>query len=98
MNVDWAATGAMLQGEGTLLGAGAVLIAAFVGANTFRSWRKQKVEERRMQQAEHILASAYKARRALKQVRHWLMSGYELGAAQETLKDNEQWQMLVAMT
>lgn len=91
--IDWAATGTMLQGIGTLVGAVAIIIAAVIGGTTFKSWRRQQVAGRKLSEAERILEATYKARRALKQVRHWLMSGYELSAAEKTLKDNEQWQM-----
>lgn len=92
-SIDWAATGAMLEGIGSMIGAAAVLIAAWLGATTFESWRKQQVAGRKLAQAERILEAAYKARRALKYVRGVMMWGYELSAAEEALKDNAQWQI-----
>jgi len=93
MTVDWAATGAMLQGEGTLLGAAAVIIAAIIGGTTFRSWRRQEVAGRKLAQAERILEATYKARRALSYVRSPMMWGHELKAAEDSLKDNDDWNM-----
>lgn len=92
---DWAATGAMLQGVGTLVGAAAVIVAAVIGGTTFKSWRKQQVAGRKLFQAERILEASYKARRALKFVRGPMMWGHELSAAEDALKDDEHWQMQV---
>jgi hypothetical protein len=91
MKVDWAATGAMLQGIGTLLGAITVLAAAIIGANTFARWRQQKLSERRIEQAERILTATYKVRRRLSYVRSPAMWGNELEAAEEKLKADGQW-------
>lgn len=87
-NIDWAATGTMLQGTGTLVGAVAVLVAAWLGATTFESWRRQQVAGRKLFQAERILEATYKARRALKYVRGPMMWAHELSAAEDTLKEN----------
>ena len=84
----------MLQGWGTLLGAGAVIYAAKKGADTFESWKRQKVAERRSDQAERILTATYKARRALKFVRSPMMWAHELNAAEKKLKeDAEEWKL-----
>lgn len=93
MKVDWVATGAMLQGEGAILGAVAVLIAAVIGGTTFKSWRRQEVAGRRLNQAERILEATYKARRALSYVRSPMMWGTELKVAEDALKENKDWQM-----
>lgn len=93
MTVDWAATGAMLQGIGTLVGAVAVIAAAIIGGTTFKSWRRQQVAGRKLFQAERILEASYKARRALKFVRGPMIWGHELAAAEEKLKDDPQWGM-----
>ena len=91
--IDWAATGTMVQGIGTVLGAVALLGAAWFGKTTFESWRQQQVAGRKLFQAERILEASYKARRALKFVRGPMMWGHELSAAEDTLKNDEQWQM-----
>jgi hypothetical protein len=82
----------MLQGLGTVVGAVAVLIAARLGATTFESWRKQQVGGRKLAQAERILEATYKARRALKYVRGVMMWAHELTAAEDALKENDEWQ------
>ena len=78
----------MLQGFATLVGSAAVLVAAKWGADTFGSWRRQKVMERHIEQAERILTATYKARRAFKYVRRPMTLAYELTAAEEKLKEN----------
>lgn len=85
----------MAQGVGTVLGALALLGAAWFGKTTFESWRKQQVAGRKLFQAERILEASYKARRALQYVREPMMWGHELAAAKQTLKDSEHWQMQV---
>ncbi|MBA4757402.1 hypothetical protein [Sphingosinicella sp.] len=89
--IDWAATGTMLQGWGTLIGAVAVFAAAWIGANTFNSWKRQKITERHIEQAERILTAVYKARRALSRVRSPLMSAHELSVAEDQLSGHENW-------
>lgn len=69
MIIDWSATGAMLSGLGTLIGAFAVIYATWVARDTFSIWKKQKIAERRMVLAEKILHSAYDAKRALDVIR-----------------------------
>ncbi|MFZ5706622.1 MAG: hypothetical protein ACOY5R_15335 [Pseudomonadota bacterium] len=87
--VDWAATGAMLQGIGTLAGVGAVLAGAKIAAN---AWKDQKLAERRLEMAERILTATHKGRRALAQVRSPMMWGHELGVAEENLKEDPSWE------
>jgi hypothetical protein len=81
----------MLQGIGTIGGAGAVVWAAIKGANTFDAWRRQKLAERKQDQAERILTAAYKGRRALGYVRGVMMWAHELHAAEEEMKVKEGW-------
>lgn len=88
---DWAATGAMLQGLGTIGGALAVIGAAWFGASTFQRWRQQKLSERRIEQAERILTATYKVRRQLSFVRSPAMWNNELDAAEAKLKESDQW-------
>lgn len=67
--VDWSATGSMLSGIGTIVGALAVIYAAHKGSQTFKQWRERKNEERRIELAEHVMTLAYKLRRAIEAVR-----------------------------
>ena len=55
--IDWAATGSMLQGIGTIGGVGAVIWGAVKATDT---WKQQKVAERRSDAAERILIATYK--------------------------------------
>lgn len=85
-NIDWVATGTMMQGVGTLGGAVAVYAAARMGLS---AWKHQKLAERNRDQAEAILHAAYNARRALGYLRSPWMSGGELVAAEEKLNSGQ---------
>lgn len=67
--IDWATTGSMLAGIGTIFGGGAVIYAARKGSDTFNQWRRQKSEERRIVLAEQVLTLAYRVRRAIDTIR-----------------------------
>lgn len=86
-NIDWTATGSMLSGIGTIIGSIAVIYAAHKGADTFRQWRKQKGEERRMDLAEQILTLAYKLRRAFEHIRSPGMLAGEITEVEVTLTE-----------
>lgn len=90
--IDWAATGTMLQGIGTLIGAVAVIAAAIIGSRTFNNWKRQKLAERHIEQAERILTATYKVRRGLSYVRSPMMWSHETDAAEEHLKANGEWE------
>ena len=87
-SVDWAATGSMLSGWATLFGAGAVVYAAHKGSDTFKQWRRQKNEERRIELAEQVLTLAYKLRRAIEGIRSPAMWAEEINATHEELRKN----------
>lgn len=87
--IDWAATGTMIQGVGTLGGAIAVYAAAKLG---LAAWKHQKLAERNRDQAEVILHAAYNARRALTYLRSPWMPGSESAAAEAKLDlDSPSW-------
>lgn len=92
-SIDWEATGAMLQGFGAFGGILAVVWAANKGASTFEGWKRQKIDERKQEQAERILTATYKCRRALEYVRGIMMWEHELRAAEQQLKEHESWQL-----
>lgn len=92
MTIDWQATGSMLQGLGTIGGVGAVLIAAKWGLASFDNWKRQKLAERQIEQAERILTATYRARRALDQVRSPMMWAAELDAAERHLETLDGWE------
>jgi hypothetical protein len=83
--------GSVLQGVGSLAGAFAVFYAAWLASDTFESWRRQKLSERRIEQAERILTATYKARRGLSNVRSPMIWAHELDAAEEKLKELNKW-------
>lgn len=83
--------GAVLQGVGALAQAFAIGFAAWVASDTYKGWRKQKLSERRIEQAERILTAAYNARRALGYVRSPLMEAHELSAAEAHLEKQVSW-------
>lgn len=88
-NVDWSATGAMLQGIGTIIGAGAVIIAALVGGTTFRAWRRQQLVQKHMTLAEQIMTLVFNAKEAIEGVRSPMKLQYELEEARKTLESSE---------
>lgn len=90
--IDWSATGTMLQGIGTVIGAIAVIAAAMIGSRTFDSWKRQKIAERHIDQAERILTATYKVRQKLSFVRSPAMWGHETENAEEQLKENGEWE------
>ena len=90
--IDWAATGTMLQGIATIIGAVAVIGAATIGSRTFENWKRQKLAERHIEQAERILTATYKVRRGLSYVRNPAMWGHETDAAEDQLKANGEWE------
>lgn len=94
--IDWAVTGTMLQGVGTIIGAIAVIVGAIIGSRTFNNWKRQKLAERHIEQAERILIATYKVRRGLSYVRSPMMWGHETAAAEEQLKANGEWEKVFA--
>lgn len=68
-----------------------MLAAAIIGSRTFDSWRRQKLSERRIEQAERILTATYKVRRSLSIVRNPMMFPHEIAAAEESLKASGEW-------
>ncbi|THD38319.1 MAG: hypothetical protein E7773_00770 [Sphingomonas sp.] len=86
--VDWAATGSMLQGIGTIVGAGAVMWGAAKGT---AAWKEQKRAERRLQMAEQILTATHRVRGAIAYVRGVMLWAHELNAAEEKLKEDAHW-------
>lgn len=85
--VDWAATGQMLSGVGTLAGALAVAYAAHKGSDTFKQWRAQKTEQRRIDLAEEVLTKAYDFQRTIRMLRSPATYVYE---AEEAIKSLEE--------
>ena len=67
--IDWAATGQMISGLGSLLGALAIIFAASKGVQTFDRWRMERIEERRIAIAEKILFKVNEFELGLEQVR-----------------------------
>jgi hypothetical protein len=88
--IDWEATGSMIQGIGTLLGAGAVLFGAFKAADL---WKEQKRAERRLEMAERILTATHKGRNALEYVRGPMMSAHELEDAEKKIRGREDFDL-----
>lgn len=85
--IDWNATGAMLSGIGTIVGAIAVLIAALVARISINQFRTQKITERLVEHAERILTATYKAHYALDHVRGRMLWAAELEVAEKKLRD-----------
>ncbi|MXP27916.1 hypothetical protein GRI58_03650 [Porphyrobacter algicida] len=94
MPIDWAATGQMLSGWGSLAGAGAVAFAAWKAAETVDKWRTKKIEERRFDHAERTLAATYNAKEAIDQIRSPLVHGIEFERARRELEADDGWQLI----
>lgn len=69
MSIDWDATGSWMQAWAGFAQAGVLAFAAWKAADTFKSWRRQKIEERRIDAAERLLTLAYKLKRAFSIIR-----------------------------
>lgn len=85
--IDWSATGDFIGGIGTVLGAVAVIVTATKAADTFRQWKLQRLEDRKMQLAEQALTLVYKLDPAIAFIRNPMVSGEENEAARQTLTD-----------
>lgn len=85
--IDWAATGSMLSGIGTVGGAIAVLVAAAVARISIKQFRAHKITERLVDQAERILTATYKAHYALDYIRGRLLWAGELETAEKRLRE-----------
>ena len=77
----------MLSGIGTIVGAGAVIYAAHKGSDTFKQWRRQKNEERRIDLAEQVLTLAYKLKRAIEGIRSPIMMANEIVEVEALLRE-----------
>lgn len=84
-SVDWDATGAMLQGIGSIAGAIALIFASLIGGSTFQSWRRQQLLQRQIPLAERILVVGFESRERVREVRSPIMHGAEIQAAREAL-------------
>lgn len=87
MPIDWGATGTWMQAWAGFAEAGAVGFAAFKGADAFKGWRRQKIEERRIDAAERILTLAYRVRTAISGMRHPMMWIGPLNEAEKMLRE-----------
>ena len=86
--IDWSATGSMIAGIGTSIGAGAVIYAAHKGADTFNEWRRQKHHERCISLAEEILTLTYKLKRAFEGIRSPAIFAGEMSEIAEKLRES----------
>ena len=89
MPIDWAATGAMLSGFGSLGGGFAILGAAYLGRRAVQDFRKQKTAEKEIDHAERALAAIYKVQSSLSSIRSPMSSAHELGEARAELEETD---------
>lgn len=85
------AFGVLLQGIGSIGSAFAIVVAAYFGASTISKWKAQKLEERKIEQAERILVATYNVRRSLGYLRSPAMWAHELNRAEESLMEQGIW-------
>jgi hypothetical protein len=69
----------------------AIVYVANRGVDALQTWRRQKIAERKLETAERVLTLAYRLRIAFEGIRHPAMSGSELAAAEQFIKDNGDW-------
>lgn len=74
--------GDFFQGIGSVGQAIVILYVAKIGANTFKSWRQQNLEGRRIDQAERILTATYDVKTALLTIRNSIKMPREVRAAE----------------
>ncbi|MEM6912736.1 MAG: hypothetical protein AAF511_02025 [Pseudomonadota bacterium] len=83
--IDWAATGAMLGGIGSILSASAILVGSVAAFRSFALWRKQQLRKEKRDWAFDALALLYQAEDIFVSVRSPFMSGAELSNASKVL-------------
>jgi hypothetical protein len=92
----WSATGSMMSGWAAIGGVFAVIFAAHKAADTFKSYRRQKQEDRRIDAAERILTLAYSLKRTLASVRSPMSSGGENYDTEQQLQELAWYQAMDA--
>ena len=88
--VDWAATGQMLSGIGTITGSLAIVVGAILGRKAVTDFRRQKLAEREIEHAEKALAVSYRLQQAASVIRHPMSTAQEIASSREELEQN-QW-------
>ena len=87
--VDWAVTGQMISGIGTVAGSLAIVFAAYLGRRAVDDFRHQKVTEKQIDHAEAALALAYQLKDAISQIRSPATYGHESEKSLEELVGKE---------
>jgi len=87
--VDWAATGSMLSGIGTIGGAVALVVAAALGRRAIKDIRHEKITEREINYAERALTSAYKLANAISSIRSPITTGFETQQSRQELEETD---------
>lgn len=88
MEWQWSAWGDFLQGLGSIGQAAAIGFGAYYAAQSFKGWRQQNVEGRRIEQAERILTATYDVRYALSIIRDPGISINESRTALQIISDS----------
>lgn len=89
-NIDWAATGAMLGGIGSLLGAGAVIFGLLKAKSEVDNWKEQEryKEDRRL--AIEIIAAFEEGRQSIREIRSPMSLGGEQAEVEARLNEAVQ--------
>jgi hypothetical protein len=74
----------------TLIGFGITVVIAIGGFRTFKSWKRERIEERRIDTALDALAIVYEAKFVFDGIRSDLSYGYEWDSMPQFPGDNEQ--------
>lgn len=88
-SIDWSATGDMLSGLGTVLGAFAVFVAAFIGKAAVADYRAQKLAGNEIDYAEKILTVAYRLNDAISTIRNPMSFAEELAESEADLNSRQ---------
>jgi hypothetical protein len=74
----------------TLLGFGITTVIAIAGFRTFDNWRREKLEEKRIEIAFDALALAYEAKYVFGNIRSSMSCGYEYKDMPKRPGENDQ--------
>ena len=86
---DWAATGEMLSGIGTIGGAVARVVVAFLGRSAVTDFERQRQAERKIEHAEKALTVAYQLQSAIQAIRSPMSTASELEKSREEIEKND---------
>ena len=79
----------MISGFGSFANAAAIVTAAYFGRNLLSEAKAQKQSERQMEQAENILATAYRLKSAMDHIRNPMSTNGDLNESKKDLLEKD---------